>query len=95
MSHAKSSALKWFEYLLEDARKRLARIKGRGLSVRILEKLVNLGDIVFPRIVYTAEKIANIVNKLQLTMIESMILASLWSGLILLLLTIVITILRG
>lgn len=95
MSHAKSSAMKWFEYLLEDTRKKLARIRRRGLPIWALEKLVNLGDMVFPRIVYTAERIANLVNKLQLTMIESMILASLWSGIILLVLAIIVTLVKG
>lgn len=93
MSHARSSALKWFEYLLEDAKKRVMRIHSKGTTSRILERLVNLGDIVFPRLIYTSERLAYVINRFQITMIESMILASLWSGAIILLLVIVVTIL--
>ncbi|MEM4717968.1 MAG: hypothetical protein QXE81_04315 [Desulfurococcaceae archaeon] len=93
MSHARSSALKWFEYLLEDAKKKMMRIRRRDSASRMLERLVNLGDMVFPRLVYLSEKLAYIINKFQITMIESMILASLWSGALLLLLIIIITVL--
>jgi len=54
--------------------------------MKLVENMVGLGDRVFPRIVSISDRIARLLNKLQLTMIESMIMASLWSGLIIILL---------
>ncbi|MEM0001010.1 MAG: hypothetical protein QXP03_05160 [Desulfurococcaceae archaeon] len=86
MSYTKSSALRWFETLLEDAKRRM-QITGRKLSLsRVLESAMRLGDVVFPKIVYLTSKLAEAVGKLQITMIESMITASIWYGLILLVL---------
>lgn len=90
MSFSKSSALRWFEDLLEKTRAKL-KTTSRHLSISsILEKVVGLGDVVFPKIVELAQFFARILNKLQLTMIESMIMASIWSGLILLALIILV-----
>lgn len=91
MSYVKSSALRWFESILENTRRKLAIRRKRSLFTITLEKLVNLGDIVFPRLIYIAGKIAIIVSRLQITMIESMILASLWSGFTILLIVVLIT----
>lgn len=93
MSYTRSSALRWFEVLLENARKKLKVSQKRWIITRVLEKLVNLGDLVFPKLIYLAERLATIIGKLQMTMIESMILASLWSGTVLLITVVLITLL--
>ncbi|MEM4762999.1 MAG: hypothetical protein QXH78_03090, partial [Desulfurococcaceae archaeon] len=75
--------LKWFEDLLDKAGRRLKHA-GRTLSLsRVLESIVGLGDVVFPRMVRMAEVLAKLIGKLQITMIESMIAASIWYGVIL------------
>lgn len=90
MSYARSSALRWFESILEDARKRARAARGKITLRRLLERAVRLGDVVFPKLVYLAEKAANLMGKLQITMIESMIMASILYGLLLLALTIIV-----
>lgn len=91
VSYTKSSALRWFETLLENTRRKM-RITGKRLSFsRVLESTMRLGDVVFPKIVYLTSKLAEFVGKLQITMIESMITASIWYGLILFVLVMLVT----
>ncbi|MEM1696253.1 MAG: hypothetical protein QXQ90_06620 [Desulfurococcaceae archaeon] len=78
---ARSTTVRWFEKLIEDAKRRLS--PRRRLSVNtILEWSVRLGDVVFPRLVHVGEVVARGINRLQITMLESMLLASLWFGVI-------------
>jgi len=86
MSYMKSSALRWFEALLEDARHRVRTVSKKLSTRRVLENLVNLGDIVFPKVIYISGRLAEVIGKLQITMIESMITTSIWYGLALVLL---------
>jgi hypothetical protein len=89
-SYTKSSALRWFEELLNKASKKI-RYTRRGISISsILENIVSLGDLVFPRLVRFADTLAKIISKLQVTMIESMITASIWYGVLLLVLVTII-----
>jgi hypothetical protein len=94
-SYARSSAIRLFEKILEEARQKLRLHEGM-LSLRgFVERVVGLGDVIFPRLVLLSEMAAKALNRLQLAMIESMILASLWSGLILLLIVMIILLLSG
>lgn len=94
MSYTRSSALRWFEALVKDTRERV-RVASKKLSMtKILENAINLGDIVFPKIVHSLSKLAEIISKLQITMIESMIMASMWYGLALLLLVTIVILTR-
>lgn len=93
MSYVKSSALKWFENIVDNARKKIVLARRKLSLSSILEASMRLGDVVFPRLVYFAEKFASVISRLQVTMIESMISASIWYGLVLLALTILIVIL--
>lgn len=90
---ARASASRWFEKILEDARNRLLPRKKFSIG-ELLERLARLGDVVFPRIVYAANRIAEVLNRLQVTLIESMILASLWFGAISLLILLVVLLVR-
>lgn len=94
MSFAKSSALRWFERLMDSARRKYMSLR-KGALENYVEKLVGLGDVVFPRIARAAEDLARLINRLQITVIESMILASLWFGAIALLISILVVILAG
>lgn len=85
----KSTAARWFEKLMEDTRKALSPHK-RLLINTLLEQAVRMGDFVFPKIIYVSEVLARKVNKLQITMLESMLLASLWFGVICILALLVI-----
>ncbi|ADV64376.1 hypothetical protein [Desulfurococcus mucosus] len=87
MSYTRASIIRWFE---EIAEKTIERLKpGRGLSpASIASRLANIGDTVFPWISHAVDVLSRRLNVLQLTMIESMILASLWFGAIALLLAI-------
>ena len=81
MSSAKGSAMRWFERLLE---KTLHRGKGSrsDLLRAMLQYSINVGDAFFIKLAYVINKVSILLNKIQLTMIESMIMASLWFGLI-------------
>lgn len=94
MSFAKSSALRWFERLMDSARRKYISVR-RGVLESYAERIVGLGDVVFPRVARAAEDLAKLINKLQITMIESMILVSLWFGAIALLISILVVILAG
>ncbi|MEM1699906.1 MAG: hypothetical protein QW123_03865 [Desulfurococcaceae archaeon] len=78
---ARSTTVRWFERLIEDAKRRLSPSK-RLKANTILEWSVRLGDVVFPRLVHVGEVVARGINRLQITMLESMLLASLWFGVI-------------
>lgn len=78
---ARSTTVRWFEKLVEDAKRRLSPSK-RLKANTILEWSVRLGDVVFPRLVHVGEVVARGINRLQITMLESMLLASLWFGVI-------------
>lgn len=88
----KSTAARWFERLVENVRMRVYTTQQLSLSL-IMERVARLGDIVFPWIVHVGETVAKHVNKLQITMLESMLLASLWFGVIcvIVLLTLLLT----
>ncbi|MEM1618130.1 MAG: hypothetical protein QXE77_01030 [Desulfurococcaceae archaeon] len=80
---ARSTTVRWFERLIEDAKRRLSPSPSKRLSANtILEWSVKLGDVVFPRLVHVGEVVARGINRLQITMLESMLLASLWFGVI-------------
>jgi hypothetical protein len=79
---SRGSALRWFEKLIENATKEISRRAKASTASMVAERLVRLGDVVFPRIVRLFRVLALFINKLQLTMIESMIIASLWFGVI-------------
>lgn len=86
-TYVKSSALRLFEKILEETRNKFKSISGFSSPLlKLVENIVGLGDKVFPKIMSTSDRVARLLNKLQLTMIESMIMASLWSGLIIILL---------
>ncbi|MEM1878970.1 MAG: hypothetical protein QXJ18_04310, partial [Desulfurococcaceae archaeon] len=76
-----STTVRWFERLIEDAKRRLSPSKRLSANT-ILEWSVRLGDVVFPRLVHVGEVVARGINRLQITMLESMLLASLWFGVI-------------
>ncbi|MEM0198698.1 MAG: hypothetical protein QXJ16_00850 [Desulfurococcaceae archaeon] len=78
---ARSTTVRWFEKLIEDAKRRLSPSKRLSANT-ILEWSVRLGDVVFPRLVHVGEVVARGINRLQITMLESMLLASLWFGVI-------------
>ncbi|MEM0326112.1 MAG: hypothetical protein QW733_03680 [Desulfurococcaceae archaeon] len=78
---ARSTTVRWFEKLVEDAKRRLSPSKRLSANT-ILEWSVRLGDVVFPRLVHVGEVVARGINRLQITMLESMLLASLWFGVI-------------
>ncbi|MEM1641406.1 MAG: hypothetical protein QXX15_01015 [Desulfurococcaceae archaeon] len=78
---ARSTTVRWFERLIEDAKRRLSPSKRLSANT-ILEWSVRLGDVVFPRLVHVGEVVARGINRLQITMLESMLLASLWFGVI-------------
>ena len=78
---ARSTTVRWFEKLVEDAKRRLSPSKRLSANT-ILEWSVKLGDVVFPRLVHVGEVVARGINRLQITMLESMLLASLWFGVI-------------
>lgn len=91
MSFLKSSATRWFEALLEDAKRRVTR-GARTLKLEAFaSSMVRLGDVVFPRLVHAANLMSQYINRLQLTMIESMIVASLLFGALALVLVLVFT----
>ena len=91
MSSLKSSVTRWFEALLEDAKRRVTG-KTRAPRLELLaSSIVKLGDVVFPRLVHTATTLSQVLNRLQLTMIESMIIASLVFGASALALVIILT----
>jgi len=92
LSFLKSSAARWFEALLEDAKRRASR-RTRGLRLEyVASSIARLGDKVFPRLVFAANLASRAINKLQLTMIESMIVASLLFGVLALILVLLLTI---
>lgn len=76
---ARSTAVRWFEKLMESTKTRVRGFRELSLS-SLLERVASLGDEVFPRIVHLGEVVADKVNRLQITMLESMLLASLWFG---------------
>jgi len=94
-SYARSSAIRLFEKILEEAKQKLRLHEGMLSLSGFVERVVGLGDVIFPRLVLLSEIAAKVLNRLQLAMIESMILASLWSGLILLLIVMIILLLSG
>ncbi len=59
--------------------------RGKGsrsdLLREILQYSISLGDAFFIKLGYVINKVSTLLNKIQLTMIESMIMASLWFGL--------------
>lgn len=81
MSSAKASAMRWFEKLLE---KTLGKRKSSRIAIiqRVVQSSITLGDAFFLKLGYAVNKMSYALNKLQITMIESMIIASLWFGLI-------------
>lgn len=92
MSFLKSSAARWFEALLEDAKKRVSR-RTRGLRLEyIASGIARLGDKIFPRLMFAVNLASRAINKLQLTMIESMIVTSLLFGILALILALLLTI---
>lgn len=78
---SRSTAVRWFERLVENARMRVYAARRFSLSL-LMEKVARLGDLVFPWVVHLGEVIASRINRLQITMLESMLLASLWFGVI-------------
>ncbi|MEM4481720.1 MAG: hypothetical protein QXK88_05130 [Desulfurococcaceae archaeon] len=94
MSYTKSSALRWFESILENARRRARVTTGRITLGKVLESMVRLGDVVFPKLMHTAERAAYVIGKLQVTMIESMITASILYGILLLTLVMLVVAMR-
>lgn len=90
---ARSTAVRWFERLVESTKSRVRGLRGLSLS-NLLERVARLGDEVFPRVVHLGEVLAERVNRLQITMLESMILASLWFGVICIIALLVLLILR-
>ncbi|MGB9827126.1 MAG: hypothetical protein ACPLSM_01235 [Thermosphaera sp.] len=81
MSSAKGSAMRWFEKLLEKTLHR-GRSSRADLLRGILQYSINMGDAFFIKLGYVVNKLSIILNKVQITMIESMIMASLWFGLV-------------
>lgn len=69
--------------LLEEAYERAAnKIKrAHGGLYRALELAARLGDRAFSRVSWASERLAAALNRLQIRMIEPMIVASLWFGL--------------
>jgi hypothetical protein len=91
LSFLKSSATRWFEALLEDAKRRVTR-RARKLRLEaIASNIARLGDFVFPRLVHLADIVSRAINRLQLTMIESMLIASLLFGVLALTIILVFT----
>lgn len=83
MSYLKSSATRLFEEILEKAYSKLR--KGRRTSLAAFaEEISTLGDRLFTTISKISTALAQFLNRLQLVMIESMILTSLWFGLVML-----------
>lgn len=83
MSYLKSSAARLFEEILEKAYGKLR--KSRKVSLEALaEGISTLGDKVFTTVSKISNVLAQSLNRLQIVMIESMILTSLWFGLVML-----------
>ncbi|MGC8953981.1 hypothetical protein [Desulfurococcus amylolyticus] len=93
MSYIRASIVRWFEEIAEKTMEKLKSTR-KGTLPTLMSSLTNIGDVVFPYISHLTDVLSRRLNKLQFTMIESMLLASLWFGFIAILLVIV-TILLG
>jgi len=88
MSFMRASIVRWFE---EVAEKTVRKLKpGREATyTAIAVRLTSIGDVVFPWITHVANILSRRLSILQVTMIESMILASIWFGVVTLLLVLI------
>lgn len=93
MSYIRASIVRWFEEIAEKTMEKLKSTRKGTLST-LMSSLTNIGDVVFPYISHFTDVLSRRLNKLQFTMIESMLLASLWFGVIAILL-VIMTILFG
>ncbi|MEZ0394761.1 MAG: hypothetical protein ABWK00_06970 [Desulfurococcaceae archaeon] len=89
MSYGRSSVLKWLEDAVKQSASRLRRGGVREI-VGIAQWLTGLGDRLFASASFASSRAARIAERLQITMIESMIIASLWFGALLLLLVLLV-----
>ncbi|OYT39023.1 MAG: hypothetical protein B6U89_04870 [Desulfurococcales archaeon ex4484_58] len=92
MSSLMGSILRSLERMLLKFRHGVVRFKFSIPSFLeyIIVKTVYIGDRILNLILYYTKKASRIVNLLQISMIDSMIVASLWYGFILLIITFIV-----
>lgn len=92
MSSLTGSVLRYLERILKKMETRIYGFRFSIPSVLeyVLIKLVDMGNATIRGIVKSARVLSKYINMLQISMIDSMIIASLWYGFMLLLLVLII-----
>ncbi|MEM3927124.1 MAG: hypothetical protein QXU13_06070 [Desulfurococcaceae archaeon] len=93
ISHLRSSVVKWFENVREKARRNIDQVKFSYTLVA--EKITGLGEIFFKYISALSNRLTMVLDKIQIRLIEPMIMASLWFGLISLIIILIIVLGSG
>lgn len=95
MSSLVGSVIRYLEKVLYELQSGMVRLKLSipGIVEFTLVKTVHYGDLFLNRLVYFIKKFSRIVNLLQISMLDSMIIVSIWYGVLTLLLMIIVVLL--
>ena len=94
MSSLMGSVIRYLERMLNKIETGITRFKFSlpSLIEYLLVKMIYFGDKTLAKITYVVKRISRIINLLQISMIDSMIIVSLWYGFLTFILILLVTI---
>lgn len=95
MSSLMGSVIRYLEKVLREFESGVVKLKLSIPSIVefILVKAVHYGDLFLNHLIYFIKKFSRVVNLLQISMLDSMIIVSMWFGVLALLLMLIVILL--